>query len=220
MIPALVRQIPAPVLKTLRVVVIPAVLALLVSFAWTLDEYANRTLSQILVVGLLAVSVALLTGIAGLPTLGQTAPYLVGAYTAATLVEHDIDSGIVQLLAAGGAGALFALITAPLVVYARGVVVLMITLALGELVQTLAGRWKSVTHGTDGMTALAHVTPLPGLAPLETDEATYLYVLAPCCGPPAMTRRGCGPAATRSPDTSPSPTWPRVRWPASPVRCW
>jgi branched-chain amino acid transport system permease protein len=165
-------------MPVLRMVLVPAVLALLVSFAWTLDEYATRTLTRILIIGLLAVSVALLTGIAGLPTLGQTAPYLVGAYTAATLVQHDIDVGVVQLLAAAGAGALFALITAPLVVYARGVVVLMITLALGELTSTVAGRWKSVTHGTDGMLALGHTAPLPGLAVMDSDRATYLYVLA------------------------------------------
>ena len=101
--------------------------------AWVLDDYATKTLTRILVLGLLAVSVALLTGVAGLPTLGQTAPYLVGAYTAATLVRHDVSIGVVQLLAAAGGGGVFALVTAPLVVYARGVVVLMITLALGEL---------------------------------------------------------------------------------------
>ncbi|MER7009406.1 branched-chain amino acid ABC transporter permease, partial [Dactylosporangium sp. NPDC000555] len=155
-----------------------ALLTLLVSFAWTLDDYANQMLARILIVGLLAVSVALLTGVAGLPTLGQTAPYLVGAYTTATLVHHDVDLGVVQLLCAAAAGALFALLTAPLVVYARGVVVLMITLALGELTVTVAGRWKSVTHGTDGMLALGKVVPLPGLAALDTDGSVYLYTLA------------------------------------------
>ncbi|GAA2632018.1 branched-chain amino acid ABC transporter permease [Dactylosporangium fulvum] len=164
--------------KVLRVAGFPAALLLMVSFAWTLDEYATRTITRILVIGLLAVSVALLTGIAGLPTLGQTAPYLVGAYTAATLIRHDVTVGVVQLLAAAAAGALFALVTAPLVVYANGVVVLMITLALGELTFTVAGRWKSVTNGTDGMLAFGDVVPLPGLVSLDTDRAVYLYVLA------------------------------------------
>jgi branched-chain amino acid transport system permease protein len=155
-----------------------ALLALLTSFAWTLNDYANQMLTRILIIGLLAVSVALLTGIAGLPTLGQTAPYLVGAYTTATLVHNDVDLGIVQLLAAAAAGGLFALLTAPLVVYARGVVVLMITLALGELTSTVAAQWKSVTHGTDGMLAFGNVTPLPGLAELDDDQSVYLYALA------------------------------------------
>ncbi|WP_432828182.1 branched-chain amino acid ABC transporter permease [Dactylosporangium sp. CA-092794] len=165
-------------MRFLWYLVTAALLALLVSFAWTLNEFATEMLTRILIIGLLAVSVALLTGVAGLPTLGQTAPYLVGAYTTAILVQHDVDLGIVQLLAAAAAGALFALLTAPLVVYARGVVVLMITLALGELTSTIAGRWKSVTHGTDGLIALGTVTPLPGLAALKTDDSVYLYTLA------------------------------------------
>lgn len=155
-----------------------ALLALLVSFGWTLNEYAIQMLTRILIIGLLAASVALLTGVAGLPTLGQTAPYLAGAYTTALLVQHDVDLGIVQLLAAAAAGAVFSLLTAPLVVYARGVVVLMITLALGELTVTVAGRWKSLTHGTDGMIAFGKVTPLPGLISLDTDSRVYLYTLA------------------------------------------
>jgi branched-chain amino acid transport system permease protein len=164
--------------RLLRALAAAAVLALLVSFAWTLNEYATRTLTRILVIGLLAVSVALLTGVAGLPTLGQTAPYLVGAYTTATLLHHGVGVGVLQLLAAAGAGAGFALLTAPLVVHARGVVVLMITLALGELTSTVAGRWKAVTHGTDGMLAFGDIAPLPGLAALTSDRARYLYVLA------------------------------------------
>nr|BFE62241.1 branched-chain amino acid ABC transporter permease [Dactylosporangium thailandense] len=165
-------------MRFLRYLLTLAVLALLVSFAWTLDRYATGMLTRILIIGLLAVSVALLTGVAGLPTLGQTAPFLVGAYTTANLIEHGHTIGVVHLLASAGMGAAFALITAPLVVYARGVVVLMITLALGELTSTLAGRWKSVTHGTDGISVLTSVTPLPGLVDLDTESSRYLYTLA------------------------------------------
>ncbi|WP_426511115.1 branched-chain amino acid ABC transporter permease [Dactylosporangium sp. McL0621] len=164
-------------MRFLRYLLTLGVLALLVSFAWTLDRYATGMLTRILIIGLLAVSVALLTGVAGLPTLGQTAPFLVGAYTTALLLEHGHTIGIVHLLASAGTGALFALLTAPLVVYARGVVVLMITLALGELTSTVAGRWKSITHGTDGITVFTGVTPAPGLVDLDTDASKYLYTL-------------------------------------------
>ncbi|GGM13999.1 branched-chain amino acid ABC transporter permease [Dactylosporangium sucinum] len=165
------------VLRASGIAAVPLVLALLVSFAWTLTDYAQVTIAKVLIIALLAVSVALLTGTAGLPTLGQTAPYLVGAYTAANLVDADMDIAAVQLLAAAGAGALFALITAPIVVYARGVVVLMITLALGELTYTLAGQWKAITGGTDGKLAFARPYPLPGLSKFDSDADVYLYVL-------------------------------------------
>ncbi|GAA3456901.1 branched-chain amino acid ABC transporter permease [Dactylosporangium matsuzakiense] len=165
-------------MRLLRYLLTIAVLGLLVSFAWTLDRYATGMLTRMLIIGLLAVSVALLTGVAGLPTLGQTAPFLVGAYTTAIMVTHDITVGLWHLLASAGTGAAFALVTAPLVVYARGVVVLMITLALGELTSTIAGQWKSLTHGTDGLTSFADIQPLPGLVDLDTDASKYLYTLA------------------------------------------
>jgi branched-chain amino acid transport system permease protein len=54
-----------------------------VAAPWLVDDYTTAVLARILLLGLVAVSVALLTGVAGLPTLGQTGPYAAGAYTAA-----------------------------------------------------------------------------------------------------------------------------------------
>jgi branched-chain amino acid transport system permease protein len=149
---------------------IPPTLLAAVAAPWFADPYTTATLARILV----AVSVALLTGVAGLPTLGQTAPFAAGAYAAA----HVTSTGVTQLLVAASVGAAFAALTAPLVGYARGVVFLMITLAIGELVVTAAGRWRSVTGGTDGLAGLPSPRPLWGLPILDTDRARYLYALA------------------------------------------
>ena len=117
-------------------------------------------------------SVALLTGVAGLPTLGQTAPYAVGAYTAATLRPARRRRRRRAAARRGRRrGRCSPLVTAPLVVHARGVVVLMITLAIGELTATAAGRWKSVTGGTDGMLGLRRAARCWGIAALDTDRA-------------------------------------------------
>ncbi|MEN3305391.1 MAG: branched-chain amino acid transport system permease protein, partial [Micromonosporaceae bacterium] len=149
----------------------------LVAAPWLVDDYATTLLTRALSFGLLAVSVALMSGIAGLPTLGQTAPYAVGAYTTALLVRGGVAVGVVQVSAAAAAGAVFAALTAPLVVRTRGVAVLMVTLAVGELTVTAAGRWRSVTGGTDGLVALTPPRPFWGLPELVTDRAAYLYVL-------------------------------------------
>lgn len=149
----------------------------LVAAPWLVDDYGTTLLTQALSFGLLAVSVALMAGVAGLPTLGQTAPYLAGAYATALLVRAGTDVGAVQLLGAAGAGGLFAVLTAPLVVRARGVAVLMVTLAVGELTTIAAGWWKSVTGGTDGLVALTPPRPFWGLPELASDRAVYLYVL-------------------------------------------
>jgi branched-chain amino acid transport system permease protein len=145
---------------------------------WLVDDYTTALAARTLVLGLLAVSVALLTGVAGLPTLGQTAPFAAGAYTCGYLAMHGQTTGAVQLLAAGAAGAAFAAVTVPLVVYARGAVFLMITLAVGELATTAASRWRALTGGTDGLFGIPAVRPAWGMPELTGDRARYLYVLA------------------------------------------
>lgn len=145
---------------------------------FVVDSYAIQTLARILVFGLLAMSVNLLTGITGLPTLGQSAYFGVGAYTGAIVATSLTDVGLVQLLMAAAVSALVAVPTGWLAVRARGVAFLMITLAIGEIAYSAAVRWKSVTHGTDGFSGIPAVVPLPGLPPLRLDGLVYYYVLA------------------------------------------
>ncbi len=164
-------------LRALRRGVAAVVLAGLLLAPWTVDDYTTALLARTLALGLVGVSVALLTGVAGLPTLGQTAPYAAGAYASAVVGSHVSDVGVVHLAVAAAAGAALAAVTVPLVVYARGVVVLMITLAVGELAVTVVGRWRSVTGGTDGLAGIPAVRPLWGLPVLATDRDRYLYTL-------------------------------------------
>ncbi|WNM40164.1 branched-chain amino acid ABC transporter permease [Micromonospora halotolerans] len=163
--------------RALRRGVAAMVVAALVLAPWTVDDYTVALLARTLALGLVAVSVALLTGVAGLPTLGQTAPYAAGAYASAVVGSHLSDVGLVHLAVAAAAGAALAAVTVPLVVSARGVVLLMITLAVGELAVTVVGRWRSVTGGTDGLAGVAASRPLWGLPVLATDRARYLYTL-------------------------------------------
>lgn len=144
---------------------------------FVLDTYAIATLSRILVFGLLAMSVNLLTGVTGLPTLGQSAYFGVGAYTGAIVSTEVTDVGAAQLLAAGVLTALVAVPTGWVAVRARGVAFLMITLAIGEIAHSAAIRWKDVTRGTDGYSGVPAVVPLPGMGALEGDGYVYYYVL-------------------------------------------
>ncbi|MEV7327490.1 branched-chain amino acid ABC transporter permease [Micromonospora sp. NPDC093244] len=141
------------------------------------DDYTTAILARTLALAVVGVSVALLTGVAGMPTLGQTAPYAAGAYACAVLGSRVSDVGVVQVAVAAGAGAALAALTVPLVVRARGVIVLMITLAVGELVVTVLGRWRAVTGGTDGLAGIPAVRPFWGLPVLASDQARYLYTL-------------------------------------------
>ncbi|MGW7439153.1 branched-chain amino acid ABC transporter permease [Streptomyces sp. NPDC054849] len=157
---------------------VAAVLLGLTLAPFLLGPYAVGTLSRILVFALLALSVNLLTGLTGLPTLGQSAYFGVGAYTAAIVATRLTDIGPLQLLVAAGASALVAVPTGWLAVRARGVVFLMLTLAIGEIAYSAAVNWKPVTNGTDGLSGIPPVVPLPGMPALELDGLVYFYVLA------------------------------------------
>ena len=155
-----------------------ALAALLLIAPSAFDGYGIGLMSKALALGVMAVSVSILAGYTGLPTMGQAAPFLVGAYTAGVLGTHGHTVGVVQLLCGTLTGAGFAAVTGLVVIRTRGVAFLMTTLAIGELTVAVAGQWRSLTGGTDGMYGIPPVNPLPGMAALDTDKSVYWYVLA------------------------------------------
>ncbi|MGW1230739.1 branched-chain amino acid ABC transporter permease, partial [Streptomyces sp. NPDC002530] len=126
-------------------------LAVLIALPGMLDAYSISLAGSALALGLLAMSVTVLTGYAGLPTLGQTAPFAVGAYATANLADAGWTAGPVQLFLSALAAAVFAAVTGPAVTRARGTTVLMITLAVGELTSVVINQVKSLTGGADGL---------------------------------------------------------------------
>lgn len=140
------------------------------------DAYTVSIACTAIVLATVAMSTQLLTGVAGLPSLGQAAYLGVGAYTAALLATSGVSNGPVQLAAAGLAGAATAALCAPLVLRTRGTAFLMVSFAVAELARTVAGQWATVTGGDDGLHT-PPVTVWPGTAPLRADGHIYLYLL-------------------------------------------
>lgn len=153
-------------------------LAAAAAVPWLVDPYMVSQISRMLAVGLLAVAVAVLTGHAGLPTLGQVAPYAVGAYVTGVLARAGHTLGPVQLLAAAAAAGIFALLIGLVVVRTRGVVCLMVTLAVGVLTATVAEQWRGVTGGSDGLFGIPAVTVWPGGPAMLDEPYRYWYVLS------------------------------------------
>jgi branched-chain amino acid transport system permease protein len=165
-------------MKTLQRYGVPlAVVALLIALPWLVDSYLISLASRVLVLGLVAMSINLLTGITGLPTLGQAAYFGVGAYGAALLARSVTPVGVVQVVVAALAGAAFAALTGLVVVRARGVTFLMLTFAVGELLYIGVLELDGVTGGSDGRSA-PPVVPLWGMPELTLDGLVYLWVLA------------------------------------------
>lgn len=152
-------------------------LGVLIALPGMLDSYSISLAGSALALGLLAVSVTVLTGYAGLPTLGQTAPFAVGAYATANLADAGWTVGPVQIVLSALAAAVFSAVTGPAVIRARGTTVLMITLAVGELASAVINQVKSVTGGADGLVGFPATQALWGGEGMTDESELYNYAL-------------------------------------------
>ena len=119
-----------------------------------LGPYWLGLLTQILIFAILAMSLDLILGYTGLPSLGHAGLFGVAAYAVAVLTTaHHVN----VWLAAAAAVAIGALVSAALgllVAHVRDVYFLMITLALGMVLWGLAYRWIPVTGGDNGIAGI------------------------------------------------------------------
>jgi branched-chain amino acid transport system permease protein len=157
--------------------VIGAAVALAVIVPQT-NGFVILLVTRILVFAILAMSLDILLGFTGLPSLGQAAYLGVGAYLAAILAtEYQIGLGssfwlvvVLGMLLGAGTAAFFGLFA----IRATGVYFLMITLALGQCVWGLAYRWNSLTGGDNGL----NIPRRPDFGfELGSRDVTYFYVV-------------------------------------------
>ena len=160
-----------------KVWIVVAVLLLLASISPFVPPFILLLIIQALIFGILALSVDLLLGFTGLPSLGQAAYLGMGAYLTAILVDRfEFGLGCDFVLAVGlgiligaAAAALFGLFA----IRATGVYFLIITLALGMVVWGVANRWNSVTGGDNGINVLTR--PICGID--LSDDLVFFYVV-------------------------------------------
>lgn len=145
-----------PVERTpwLPLVIAVAAVAVLAALPVVLGPYPRALVTQALIYGIFAMSLDLLLGYTGLPSLGHGSYFGVAAYAVAILTTR-YQVGFWGCLAAavvlvGALGAVFGLVA----LRARGVYFLMITLALAMLVWGLAYRWVALTNGDNGISGV------------------------------------------------------------------
>jgi branched-chain amino acid transport system permease protein len=152
------------------------VLAVLAAVPLFTAPFAVNTLTRFLAFALLAVSLDLLVGVTGLPSLGHAAYFGAGAY-AAGWVSLNVTSEVpVPLLVGMAVGGLAAAASGWVTVRTHGVFFLMLTLAIGELLAQVAQTWQSVTGGANGLSGIP-ATRLAG-QPLTNIGFVYWYALA------------------------------------------
>lgn len=111
-------------------------------------------ISQIMIVGLFAISLDLILGYAGIVSLGHAAFFGLGAYTAGLLGVHGWHEPISGLLAAGAMAALFGYLTSFLVVRGQDLARLMVTLGIGLMLFEAANKAAFITGGVDGLSGV------------------------------------------------------------------
>jgi branched-chain amino acid transport system permease protein len=156
-----------------RIVLALVVLAALLSLPFAAGPFWTGLATQMMIFGLLALSVDLLLGHAGLFSLTHASFFAVSAYTVAILqVRYNVPTA---LAAPAGivAGTLLALVFG-LAVRTRGVYFILITIAFGYVVWGVAHRWSSFTGGDNGVTNV----PFPAIgAAAITSHTQYYYVV-------------------------------------------
>jgi branched-chain amino acid transport system permease protein len=154
-----------------RALLAAGAIAALAVVAPFLPAYPLTLLTQALIVGILAMSLDLLLGYSGMPSLGHAAYFGVGAYAVAIMTTERqvglIGCLVVGILLATLTAAIFGL----LAIRAAGTYFLMITLALGMVVWGLAFRWVSLTKGDNGISGV----PRPTLLGLELITAVPFF---------------------------------------------
>ena len=162
--------------------VLVALAALLLGGPAFMPSYWVGLLTQIVILAILAMSLDILLGYAGLPSLGHAAFFGVAAYAVAVLsttYRADFWTCVVGALLIGTAlSAALGLIVS----HVRDVYFLMITLALGMVLWGLSYRWIPVTGGDNGISGIPRLEAHAGL-PVAGPVAFYyvaLLVFAGC----------------------------------------
>ena len=125
-----------------------------IAFFFLLPGYLSLG-ARILIFILFALSLDLILGYAGIVTLGHSAFFGLGAYTAGALGAHTgITDPLVQLVAAAALSALLGLATGAVILRTRALTLLMLTLAITAILLEIANKWTSMTGGADGLSGV------------------------------------------------------------------
>ncbi|HBK79179.1 MAG TPA: branched-chain amino acid ABC transporter permease [Nitrospinae bacterium] len=149
-----------------RIAIVVGVFAVLAAVTPFLDLFLQSLVTEILVFGILAMSLDILLGYTGLASLGHAAYFGVASYATAIVMtktswtwtyalytwSSSAGLGIFYLFLIGILVALaFSALFGLLAIRAKDVYFLMITLSLAMIVWGLAYRWSAVTEGDNGI---------------------------------------------------------------------
>lgn len=154
-----------------------AIVTLLVALPALLPTFGLGLAQKIMIFALLAISLDLIYGYCGLPSLGQAAYFGIGGYTVGLLMtKADVTSLWLVMPAGILAGAAFAALFGLFVLRTRGLTFLLITFALGQLLASIALEWKLLhSYGVEALVGVEF--PELGFGHEWSVSSTYYAVL-------------------------------------------
>jgi branched-chain amino acid transport system permease protein len=147
---------------------------ILVLLPLVLPPYAQNLMTKFIIYAIFAMSLNILVGYAGLPSLGHAAFFGVAGYTTAILaVNYGVKSFWLTMPASIVSATFLAAIFGIIALRVSGIYFLLVTFALGQLPYSIAVKWFSVTGGSYGLGGI----PLPdlGFSGLTWNDLTFYY---------------------------------------------
>jgi branched-chain amino acid transport system permease protein len=148
-----------------------------IAFFFLLPEYLSLG-ARILIYILFALSLDLILGYAGIITLGHSAFFGLGAYTAGVLsAKFGLTDPFLQLLSAAAAAALLGILTGAVILRTKALTLLMLTLAITAILLETANKWSTMTGGADGLSGVK-TDPILGLFKFDIfGKTAFIYCL-------------------------------------------
>jgi branched-chain amino acid transport system permease protein len=153
-------------------------MALLIAAPAALPPFAMTLLTELVILGLFAMSLDLMVGYTRLVSFGHAAAYGIGAYASGyMLLNSSMPLLYVVFLAALLTG-FIAIGVGWVCTLATGVSFSMLTLAFAQLLYAIAFKWTSVTGGSDGLAGIPRRPGPMDMTLLTTKTGFYYFALA------------------------------------------
>ncbi len=157
-----------------RAPLIVAVLGLL--WFWLLPDFLGL-LTRIAYMALFVLALDLVVGVSGVGTLGHAAMFGIGAYSAGIVALRWYPDPLVGLVVGSACGAFVAALSGAFLLRYQGFTFLMLTIAVLQILQSLANKFRDWTGGDDGLSGFT-VSPLLGMFRFDMKGQTAaLYAL-------------------------------------------
>jgi branched-chain amino acid transport system permease protein len=139
-----------------------------------LTSYWVGLMTQMLIFAILAMSLDILLGYTGLPSLGHAGIFGVAAYAVAVLSTRYQAGLFTCVVSALLVGTLLSAVLGLLVSHVRQVYFLMITLAIGMVLWGVSYRWIPMTGGDNGISGIPRLEAQVGLP--ATGPIPFYYI--------------------------------------------